>query len=481
MKPWKIHLLARTKRAAAATLCLFLCAARTASAQPPASGVQTPFQKGQQALAQGSLELATRELEQACAQDAERECMRLLGDIALRQGRGIAAADLYRRYLAKSAPTSPSTELLQRVSSAEQNAAEVAVDGLEGALLRVDGRLVGKLPLATPLLLSEGKHELLLQHRDRQQVYRLKASVGAPLRVLFPRSATDVVVQDPATVVLVLNRDLSADGNALAQCMRLALRRGGQWYAVSEERTTRELERAPKGCLADLGCRRDLARRLHARYVVEANRAAPTAPVTVEVLDVEVGQLAGQSTADCKDCESCNRGDAPLTQAVDASMGQALSQPHGQLRISSRPNRAEIYLDGKALNLQTPQSLTVFAGQHQLKLSAPEHLQQLASVSVDAGGIQLLELTLPVNPAAVQRRRLALGKWVMLSASVLALGGGIAAIVVNRTYREDPDTPKLLSWPYGVASLTLGGLLMAGTSVLWWNERAAARRARAAE
>lgn len=468
-----------TRGAAALTaLYLLLGGVRAAAAQPATSGARTHFAIGQQALSQGNLERATQELEQAYVQESDREALRLLGDISSRQRAETAAADLYRRYIAESMPLSPSPELLQKVAAAEQSAAEIAVDGPEGAVLRVDGRLAGRLPLAAPLLLTEGTHELLVQDRDRRQLHRAKASAEVPLRIIFPRRTTELVVQEPATVVLVLYEEQAAEGAGLAQGVRRALRRSGQLHAISEERTARALGRAPKGCLADPACRREFARRLQARYIIEANRAVPGAQLTVEVFDVEVGQIGGRSTVDCKGCAG---GSEPFERAVEAAVGQALSQPHGALRVTSQPRGAAIYLDGNPLNLRTPQSFPVFAGQHQLMLRADYHLSKVVSVSVDAGATQALDLSLPVNTAAVQKRRLAIGKWVVLGAGALAVIGGVSAMAVNRTSREDPETPKLLSWPYGAASLALGGALLASAVGLWAGERSAERRARDAE
>lgn len=124
-----------------------------------------------QAQAQGDTQAALRYLEQGYRIYPSPRSLYNLGVIQWTQARTIEGADLYRRYLQELGPEidpERRREVESALSRPRPPAGELAVSGEPGALVLLDERLVGVLPLSLPLLCAPGPHRVRIEKGGRQ-------------------------------------------------------------------------------------------------------------------------------------------------------------------------------------------------------------------------------------------------------------------------------------------------------------------------
>lgn len=115
--------------------------------------------EAQKALGEQNLVEAQRLLTDAYIKWPSPNILYHLGVVASREGRLLDAHDLLRRYESDpaSAPDAEMKAEMQRLLSKQRPpSGKVLVLGDDGAIVRVDGRVVGSLPLVQPLLISPG-------------------------------------------------------------------------------------------------------------------------------------------------------------------------------------------------------------------------------------------------------------------------------------------------------------------------------------
>jgi hypothetical protein len=118
--------------------------------------------EGQAALGARDLAAARRALEQSLRVQASPEALFALGQLAVAEGRLGPAHDLMRRFLHEQSgePEGPQHKEAQQVLlQAAGPLGEVAVLGARGAVVAVDDRLVGTLPLLLPV----GAHRVTVE------------------------------------------------------------------------------------------------------------------------------------------------------------------------------------------------------------------------------------------------------------------------------------------------------------------------------
>lgn len=476
---------------------LWLCAfgIRSAAAQQPAvapaaqpsAPAQQHLGTGRAALAKGDLTLAQRELELAYQLNAGPELLGLLGQVAARQGQRTRAADLFRRYLAEtSVAEADSAALLALIQSEQDKAAEVVVAGAAGALLRVDDRIAGRLPLSRLLLMTPGPHRLALELDGQRKVHLVKAASGIPVSVRFTEdraSLVDAIETRPAVVLFLYDQQLKLPPAPLARAILDRVRLDGQAYDLAAERVERGLAKQPAGCLTQLPCLLRLARTLGVDYILQVRREATSYAVQVRDVAVDLSTASPQRV-DCSGREEVACA-AALRDAVGELLTPSLSRQHGRLRISSRPAGAAVVVDEQPLDRPTPHELALFAGDHRITLRKSGYVTQRAPATVTADALTELALDLKTDLAAQRQRRFAIGKRVLAVVGALAIAGGAVAIGVNGITRDDATDAsryeELLSWPHGVAAIAVG--VVAGGLAIWLHrkEGLAAREVRAAE
>ena len=126
----------------------------------------------EKALAEQNLTEAQRLLSEAFIKWPAPQILYHLGVVAAKEGRLLDAHDLLRRYESDpaSTPDPAMTAEIQRLLAKQRPpSGKVLVLGDDGAIVRVDGRVVGSLPLVQPLLVSPNdSHTIALEFPEQQ-------------------------------------------------------------------------------------------------------------------------------------------------------------------------------------------------------------------------------------------------------------------------------------------------------------------------
>lgn len=426
----------------------------------------------------GELSRAQRELESAYVRQPSPQLLLELAAIAAAQRELPAAADLYRRALVEL-PQASTQAIQDLITEQESRGAEVSVVGPEGALLRVDGRLVGILDRALPLLLGPGPRVLELQHPKGTRRHSTTITPGVPISIRFSlNDAVGPAQSETPQVLVIFGKNLmpSPEHSFLRPAVMAGIRSSGQATAVAVERVRSSLTSPEEGCLADSACQYELAQRLGALYILRI--PAPSAgPVEIELLDVAVRavSVSGEATIPADAAAA-----AVLRTKVEGWIQSALSRPVGEVNLTLKPADAVVQLDGHTLKSGTdakrPLRLTLFAGRHVLAAHRWEYLPTSQEVEVSPGQSLEVVLTLAIDPVAVKRRQLGVGKWTLLGAGLAAVvAGGVLLGIHDTPVIDDvegqPKTSYILSQPHGIVTLCFGGLLLGGAGALWGLER----------
>lgn len=426
--------------------------------------------QGAAALSAGDMARAQARYEQAYQAQPAPRLLRELGRVAQAQGQTVEAADLYRRYLAESmaeASTEAEREELQRlVRALTAPTGEVGVQGEDGALVRVDGRLVGALPLSVPLLLSEGTHRVRIERDRRKAETQLKVAPSRPVSVRFTLVPPVALVSPTRAAVLL------ADWGGLAEADRGRLRRatgqgamGERVLIIPEERVA--AARAGKGpCGDDIACQEGLAATFQAHYVLALQAAAVPETrglrLSLRVLDVAAGP-AGVFEETCAACGG-DKGERALAGLIGRALREVETRARGELELTSQPPAAAAQVDGRAVGV-TPQRRAAFAGEHEVLLTLAGYKpyqtrvtlgnDQVAQVSAPLQKIPPPPVTRPVvvakavpvaaKPTPVWRKWWFWGGLGLIAAGAVA--GGVAGALVSQSQGDRMfQNPRFLSF-----------------------------------
>lgn len=357
------------------------------------------------ALVSRDLVTASQRAQASYRRQPSPEALFVLGQVALAEGRLLAAQDFMARYLAdpdlEASSEDVSQREAQRVLDGERPpAASLNVLGDRGALVVVDGRLVGALPLPRPLLLSPAEHRIEIELGSRRLSDQVRLSVGrlAELRIDVNSRALLLSIL-PGVVVLDSYAGLdSAEQRRILLAIEAALL-GLRLSPLSREVVFTVVgEPAPGECLVPARCARDLAVRCEADYVLSAQvtRERAGAKVALELYDASLAEPAGRSEQTCADCSL----DALLKQLKEAVPGfykATVARPRAQLDVVSEPSDAELRLDDRALG-RTPFRGVVLAGRRELVLRQPDYEELRRSLPLREGDNPPLRYSLSLLP-----------------------------------------------------------------------------------
>jgi hypothetical protein len=157
----------------------------------------TLLAEGIAALSAGNLPTAEARLSEAYRLWPRPEVLYQLGRLALLSGRTLQAQDLFRRYLAD--PTRPTDEAAtqfaeKQLTQPSKDAGSVSVLSEPGALVSVDGRVIGSLPLPLPLSLSPGSHTVALEFADKRLEAPVQVQIGRITELRMSRASGTVLV-----------------------------------------------------------------------------------------------------------------------------------------------------------------------------------------------------------------------------------------------------------------------------------------------
>lgn len=483
---------------------------------------------GLRQLRSGQLSAAARSLEEAYRLLPDADGLYLLCGLARMEGRVTAARDLARRYLAETdrdpeqepqtaGPLEPGrdqsrAEARRILEQLDGPSGELSLLGPTGAWVILDDRLIGRLPLARPLWVPAGAHQVAVDRGPELSLIRARVEVGAgrqlELRVQ-PDTDSLLVTRMPAMVVL-FGRDprAAAAEPRLLQAIAAAAQRE-HLFMVSVPSAT-EPSAQPGSCAEPGECMQALAERADAAYVLEARVDGPQPPqeagdwqLELRLLSAVTGELATSRTLRCSACAAARAAELLQTELTDA-LALASARPRGELVVQTEPTGAAVYSAGQRLGT-TPYRRAAWTGGKQLELRRDGYSTWTGRVEIEEARRTTLSLRLqPVpeppariagivhgqaltpastaapapEPRAPERRRAARPRWRLITGGLslavgsLLVGFGASALALNGLC--SPDTPPTASEcrstydsvPVGGALLSIGAAALAAGSVL---------------
>lgn len=469
----------------------------TAQAQPrrPLPPLETDprlgpvFSRGVEAMLGQRHDEALTVFEDLYRQTPRPTLLYYLGKVAQGQGRTTAAFDLYRRFLrgaGEEIDADTKLEVQQFLASTPPPECEVGVTGEPGALLTVDGRTAGALPLEQGLALSPGEHRLLLSHGRRKVETKINLLARRRAEVRFTLVPSLALLTLTPAVLLLSELEPRALEPALAVPLHNALKdalSAQNAVLISPETQAELLQRNPDlvGCLNQPSCQEKLAQLASAQFVLRLNvrsiaGPAAAAPVpgrpagelgfafSAKLLDADVGQVSVQADQTCPDC-NLRRAIGQIIEVTQELFRQASSRPRGTLEIDSQPAGAMVQVDGRTLGT-TPYRRDTFVGQHEVLLSKPGYGLHTASVQISEGDTAKLSATLPLTVAPVSPyvRIRKIAKWTLFGVGLAStfVGATLLAAGASRPLCADVSpasmTPCLSAnlKPPGIAFLVIG-------------------------
>lgn len=453
--------------------------------------------EGAAALARKDFAEARRAYTELYRRTLQPEGLYRLGTLAYAEGRQLEAQDLMRRFVSDSRfdPVDSATlaaEAQRILALPQPPSGKISVIGERGTLVFVDGRLVGALPLARPLLCSPGKRKLVLEDGQRSQEEELDLAVSRSVEITYDRGSPALVSAELSAVLML--EQYAGVAPAVAAALAQAAEDALESDRLSPFPVQLALARAdparPRGCLETLGCIIKLAQQSELDYVLRLSLTAPGPGagqpfrLRLVLIDAELGEEAARGEAECAACDPAKAG-AVLRSELSRLLAAMRARPRGELKVTSTPAGAEVRVAGRLLG-KTPLAQSTWAGPLAIDVTLSGYESQRLQVTVSPGKTAALTATLlpelaepapapllPVLDAPAQRSarrprprwRLALGG-VALAAGVLLGGFGASALAISDQCVVEPLPPaELCRERYGTSGLG-AGLLISGTALL---------------
>lgn len=480
-------------RAAPFALGLLLLVASSASSAPHAKAPvrEGPLPRVAQLLGVGGAALKARDFEAAHKAFSEAyvlsqspEILCELGALAAAQSQLLAAQDLFRRCLAEVSSDRPAP--LERVEEAHQilaqpraTSGEVLVLSRRGAIVRVDDRVLGVVPLGAPLLLPVGRHVITVQSSSN--------TLRGPVNVLQGRTVELQFSQEGKAILsrllpaLMFFSDHSAipvaEAAKLSRAAEEAIQR--EHWAVLASDTA--LSQVPKlaACRTQASCPSELAAPLGAEYIIQSRITIGGEPgawqLRLTLIDTEIGDVALSLSRSCPSCNGA-RAASLLGESLNKLLTDGTTRPRGTLIVNSTPPGAQVVFAGRSVGT-TPYRHVQFGGQYAIVLKKAGYAAAEASAVVENGKTATIEVPLvstgeaidSATPAPVEQRlvRKPRARWRVVVGSlgiatgVLFIGFGASALSVSGSCIEPAGTGECPDF-YGTRSVG-GGLLGVGT------------------
>lgn len=443
------------------------------------------------AIAQGSYPAAYQALVAVYPQ-APAQTLYSLGRLAAAEGQPVAARDLLRRFLADQSidVADPLRGEAQKALDGLpiREAGEVSVGAPRGAVVQLDGRLAGTLPLPLPLLVGTGVHRLQVSQGRWRAETEFQVRTARTVEVRFKSGSDLAVVTRPAAVLFCeqLEGDSAAATETLGQAVETAVKhenysllsqQGAQTYAPDlaacepPPANTLSPAEAQAACCAALAQRFAIERVLHVRL-----KAGGDWNTTLSLRETDVdGEVRGEALT-CAGCE-VKEASQRLGDGIAKLFAQADRQGRGSLQVTSTPVGAEVRLAGRRVGV-TPYNRKVWAGSYELELGHPGHTaatqtvevsaDQPASVTVELPREQVVVVAVPKAPPRRPAWRIGVGA-AGIAAGALILGFGISGLSVNGACSLDrqPACDGIYrTTAIGGSLVAIGGALMIGGAVL---------------
>jgi hypothetical protein len=425
---------ARCLTLGAALLVLF--SPSLASARKPA--VRDPIAplvaRAKAALVRGEHAAAAQALTEAYTKRSDPAVLLLLGQVAVAEGRMVAAQDLCRRALAEApdAGDDAARAAAQRAFAVEEPTSELSILGERGQLVFLDDHLVGRLPLPLPLLVSPGRHRLRLAEEGRERAVTAEAPPHRRTEVRIERDTGAVLVSRLPLVVIKPSGESVAEDVLGRLGLAAAARLRAEHLSVFVARRSGAAEPLPGPG--------DIALQLQVKQPTPGDFS-----VELTAIDSELREAAAHEQIRCAPCSEEAVAERVRERAVGVARA-GLERPRGVLRVRSEPPGATVAIDGTERGA-APLELRRFTGTYRIRLQLPGYREALRQVTVVEGQPAELVVSLdpipappkaPSGPLYVTRTerlrrptwRLALGG-VLLGGGALALGFGGGALSVH--------------------------------------------------
>jgi hypothetical protein len=220
---------------------------------------------------------------------------------------------------------------------------------------------------------------------------------------------------------------------------------------------------APETCHAP-ACYRQIATKLGLDFLVIAQVKIKERNYELK-LQLVKGRDGKPQADERESCELC--GISEVAEKLDKLASSLMSQVGGSrndpahLTVQSAPAGASVTVDGRSAG-ETPLSVELSAGTHEVALAAPGHAGASKKISLDPGirGLVSVDL-LPLRGTASAGPPRAVW-WTAVAAGAVSVGAGLAMLkFLDRKEVDCPD-PKSMNKCFRNAKLPAGLLLGAG-------------------
>lgn len=416
------------------TLCVAPVSARPR--KPPViqlSPAEKLTEQGLQALGDKDYSRAYAALSEAFRLQPSAEGLLHLGRLAAAEQRTLEAQDLLRRYLLDPA-RKPDDALQQLATSllagATPPSGRAIVLADPGALVSVDERLVGVLPLPSPLLLSPGEHRLAIEYPNKRLAAQVTISAGRQFEVRFDRS-TGTLLQSLMPAVLTVNELGTTLPEVLGEInttIEQSVRAVDQTVLPQDQ----ALFSAPhlRDCISKPSCQQLLAQKVDVEYILHASlRRFEKGDGYSLKLAVRHRDIADPAAAEEAKCPRCTPAEVVtlLGRTLPTLLVGALKRRTSTLTVATQPVSAEV-LSGKVRLGMTPLRRILWADPIQLTVHAPGYRPVHTEVTLPPS--QPLALDLSLEPLAQTVVRKEKPKTPVYRRWWLWTGVGVAAAAV---------------------------------------------------
>ncbi len=452
--------------------------AQTGGADPRTKAREMVTQADQARAAHDSA-TAEKRLEQALRLASVPEITLALGRLAEQDGRRIAAADLYRRYLDEvgdAADADTRSKLIAFQQSVKDAVAEVDILGPAASLLYVDDHLVGMLPLSGPMLLSATSHRFRIVVRQsafQSDPLDLLPSMRAQLHLTPGTSGTAVAILSLSSewLLLIEPTDMQPDQRSLVEQSIAGLAKRERATLISTQKLERALKSRPSDCLRDPACQEDVARQLGTRAVVRVHVDRAAGKLRAEWYDVDGGGVAAVRERPCGTCQDKAMRDAASALSSEL-LREAQNHPRGVLDLSSSPAGAQVVIDGTVRGV-TPYQRALLEGRHAIKLRLDGFLDHDETIELARG--QTLQISAQLAPGKGSQvvpqpglvrepKPRPLWRYLvgggLIASGVLLSGFGISALSQSGACGDTTPPPEGAPCNYLYSTGTVGGGLL---------------------
>ncbi len=449
---------------------------------------QIPTANGQERsaglVAQGVLALASRNfaaayaaLSEAYLIDHSPDTLYQLGIVAYAEGQTVFSQDLMRRYLAtvpaneKNAQQRAEAERI--VSQPQGQSSEIIVTGSPEQSVFVDGKLAGILPLPLPLLVTAGRHLLVIKDKTQQHSVPLEAVSHRAYEITVPRAdeTGNVSPKSLSTVVLAMDADVAQGLSSGRPLLDKAIAQGGA-FVVPAVLSGRE------ECKSDERCLIRVADQSFADYLLKIdgvqNATSSGGTVSITLFDSQIGETAASKSFPCSPCTENTLAENVASLFPDL-LAQSNQRGRGFLQIGSQPAGALVQIKGRKIG-PTPIRIPRFSGPVDLELSRPGYKPAQKQAEIQAGqttelAVELTEelvaplvLKLPPERRPRPKWRIAMGI-SSLGIGLGLVGLGASALAISGTCVE-AAAPPVENCARLYQTTTAGAALVGSGSVL---------------